>query len=255
MDQPTQELHVGSTQSRRVVGRPAFRRSARRRGSPAVSRVRAGERGESDRNSLRRIRRRSRSVASFVQWRQAPDSVARRSRWVGPDGLRADVVGEGRAGWTGWRGCRAAMPIRSRWRPTPRSERQPAGCGLRLQIQGGDRPAPVDERPVWELLTTSSRVAKRTRSSARLRRARALPRRSVHGHHPLGRRRARLVGQPLRPYLHAIRTRVNAAIDMRLAGLMVALACRRWPALGVVPHRWIRPVLVPAAGRLRLGRL
>ncbi len=50
-----------------------------------------------------------------------------------------------------------------------------------------------------------------------------------------------------------MRTRVNAAIDTRLAELIVALACRRWPALRVVPHRWIRPILVPAAGRLRRG--
>jgi hypothetical protein len=47
--------------------------------------------------------------------------------------------------------------------------------------------------------------------------------------------------------------RVNATIDTRLADLMVALACRRWPALRVVPQRWIRPILVPAAGRLRRG--
>jgi hypothetical protein len=50
-----------------------------------------------------------------------------------------------------------------------------------------------------------------------------------------------------------MRTRVNAAIDTRFADLMVALACRRWPALRVVPRRWIRPALVPAAGRLRRG--
>jgi hypothetical protein len=50
-----------------------------------------------------------------------------------------------------------------------------------------------------------------------------------------------------------MRTRVNAAIDARLAELIAALACRRWPALRVVPQRWIRPVLVPAAGRLRRG--
>ena len=48
-----------------------------------------------------------------------------------------------------------------------------------------------------------------------------------------------------------MRTRVNAAIDTRLADLIVVLACRRWPMLRVVPQRWIRPVLVPAAGRLR----
>jgi hypothetical protein len=50
-----------------------------------------------------------------------------------------------------------------------------------------------------------------------------------------------------------MRTRVNAAIDTRLADLIVALACRRWPALRVVPQRWIRPALAPAARRLRRG--
>jgi hypothetical protein len=50
-----------------------------------------------------------------------------------------------------------------------------------------------------------------------------------------------------------MRSRVNAVIDIRLADLMVALACRRWPALRIVPRRWIRPVLVPAAARVRRG--
>jgi hypothetical protein len=50
-----------------------------------------------------------------------------------------------------------------------------------------------------------------------------------------------------------MRTRVNAALDTRLADLMVALACRRWPALRIVPRRWVRPVLVPAAVRVRRG--
>jgi hypothetical protein len=50
-----------------------------------------------------------------------------------------------------------------------------------------------------------------------------------------------------------MRTRVNAAIDTRLSDLILALACRRWPALRLVPQRWIRPVLIPAAGRLRRG--
>lgn len=54
-------------------------------------------------------------------------------------------------------------------------------------------------------------------------------------------------------YLHAMLSRVNAVIDARAADLMVALACRRWPALRVVPRRWIRPVVVPAAVRLRRG--
>jgi hypothetical protein len=50
-----------------------------------------------------------------------------------------------------------------------------------------------------------------------------------------------------------MRTCVNAALDTRLADLMVALACRRWPALRIVPRRWVRPVLVPAAVRVRRG--
>jgi hypothetical protein len=50
-----------------------------------------------------------------------------------------------------------------------------------------------------------------------------------------------------------MRRRVNAVIDTQLADLMVALACHRWPVLRVVPRRWIRPVLVPAAVRLRRG--
>jgi hypothetical protein len=48
-----------------------------------------------------------------------------------------------------------------------------------------------------------------------------------------------------------MRSRVNAAIDTQLADLIVALACRRWPALRLVPRRWMRPVLAPAAVRLR----
>jgi hypothetical protein len=48
-----------------------------------------------------------------------------------------------------------------------------------------------------------------------------------------------------------MRTRVNAAIETQLADLMLSLACRRWPVLRVIPRRWVRPVLVPAAVRLR----
>ncbi len=48
-----------------------------------------------------------------------------------------------------------------------------------------------------------------------------------------------------------MRSRVNAAIDMQLADLIVAWARRRWPALGLVPARWIRPAVAPAAIRLR----
>lgn len=49
-----------------------------------------------------------------------------------------------------------------------------------------------------------------------------------------------------------MRRRVSAAIEMRLADLMVATARRRWPALRLVPARWIRPAIRPAAMRLRL---
>lgn len=48
-----------------------------------------------------------------------------------------------------------------------------------------------------------------------------------------------------------MRRRVSAAIEMRLADLMVATARRRWPALRLVPARWI-PAIRPAAMRLRL---
>ena len=48
-----------------------------------------------------------------------------------------------------------------------------------------------------------------------------------------------------------MRSRVNAAIDTQLADLIVAWARRRWPALGLVPARWIRPAARPAAIRMR----
>jgi hypothetical protein len=41
------------------------------------------------------------------------------------------------------------------------------------------------------------------------------------------------------------------AVDTRLATLIVALACRRWPALRLMPAGWIRPAVRPAAIRLR----
>jgi len=48
-----------------------------------------------------------------------------------------------------------------------------------------------------------------------------------------------------------MRSRVSAAIDTQLADLIVAWARRRWPALGLVPARWIRPAVTPAARPLR----
>src|SRR3954454_9679575 len=44
---------------------------------------------------------------------------------------------------------------------------------------------------------------------------------------------------------------VSAAIDRRLADLIVVWARRRWPALRFVPARWIRPAVAPTAVRLR----
>jgi hypothetical protein len=45
--------------------------------------------------------------------------------------------------------------------------------------------------------------------------------------------------------------RVTAAIDARLADLIVALARRRRPALRLIPARWIRVAVTPASMRLR----
>lgn len=54
-------------------------------------------------------------------------------------------------------------------------------------------------------------------------------------------------------YVHGMRTRISAAIDTQLADLIVAWARRRWPALRLLPARWIRPAVTPAAVRLRRG--
>ena len=52
-------------------------------------------------------------------------------------------------------------------------------------------------------------------------------------------------------YLDPVRTRINAAIEMQLAALIIAWACRRWPVLSLVPARWIRAAVTPAAIRVR----
>jgi hypothetical protein len=52
-------------------------------------------------------------------------------------------------------------------------------------------------------------------------------------------------------YPRAMPSGLNAAIDRRLEDLIVAWARRRWPALRLVPARWIRPALAPMALRLR----
>jgi hypothetical protein len=48
-----------------------------------------------------------------------------------------------------------------------------------------------------------------------------------------------------------MRSRVNATIEAQLAELITAWARRRWPALRLVPTGWIRPMVTPAAVRLR----
>lgn len=49
----------------------------------------------------------------------------------------------------------------------------------------------------------------------------------------------------------AMLSRARASIDTQLANLIVAWARRQWPALRLVPARWIRPAVAPAAMRLR----
>jgi hypothetical protein len=44
---------------------------------------------------------------------------------------------------------------------------------------------------------------------------------------------------------------LSAAIDRRLEDLIVAWARRRWPALRLLPARWIRPAVAPTALHLR----
>jgi hypothetical protein len=44
---------------------------------------------------------------------------------------------------------------------------------------------------------------------------------------------------------------LSAAVDKRLEDLIVAWTRRRYPPLRLVPARWIRPAVAPAAVRLR----
>jgi hypothetical protein len=48
-----------------------------------------------------------------------------------------------------------------------------------------------------------------------------------------------------------MRSGLSGAVDRRLEGLIVAWARRRWPALRLVPARWMRPAVAPMALRLR----
>jgi hypothetical protein len=44
---------------------------------------------------------------------------------------------------------------------------------------------------------------------------------------------------------------LGAAIDRQLEDLIVTWVRRRWPLLRLLPARWFRPVVAPAAPRLR----
>ncbi len=48
-----------------------------------------------------------------------------------------------------------------------------------------------------------------------------------------------------------MRNRVTVAIDAQLAKLIVVLARRKWPALRLMPARWIRLAVTPGAIRVR----
>jgi hypothetical protein len=51
-------------------------------------------------------------------------------------------------------------------------------------------------------------------------------------------------------------SRLSAAVDDRLQAAIVAWGRRRWPAMRLVPARWLRPAVAPLAIRVRrlLGR-
>jgi hypothetical protein len=66
-----------------------------------------------------------------------------------------------------------------------------------------------------------------------------------------GREFARLAYEEAKAYPRAMPSGASTAIDTRLEDLIVTRARRRWPALRLVPARWIRPAVAPMALRLR----
>ena len=46
-------------------------------------------------------------------------------------------------------------------------------------------------------------------------------------------------------------SRLSAAVDERLQAVIVAWGRRRWPAMRLVPARWLRPAVAPLAIRFR----
>jgi hypothetical protein len=53
------------------------------------------------------------------------------------------------------------------------------------------------------------------------------------------------------PYAHAVRSELGAAIDRRLAGLIIIRLRRVWPLLKLVPASWIVLIVAPGARSLR----
>jgi hypothetical protein len=52
-------------------------------------------------------------------------------------------------------------------------------------------------------------------------------------------------------YAQAVRGRLGAAIDRRLAGLIILRLRRHWPLLKLVPLLWMLPIVAPKASSLR----
>jgi hypothetical protein len=50
-----------------------------------------------------------------------------------------------------------------------------------------------------------------------------------------------------------VATLLAGKLDRMLGDVLLARARRRWPLLSLVPARWLRPLLFPAARRLRIS--
>jgi hypothetical protein len=53
------------------------------------------------------------------------------------------------------------------------------------------------------------------------------------------------------PYARAMRGYLGAAIDRRLAELIILRLRRAWPLLKLLPASWFLPIVAPGAKRLR----
>src|SRR4051812_28349816 len=52
-------------------------------------------------------------------------------------------------------------------------------------------------------------------------------------------------------YPRAMHSALSTAINRRLEALIIVWARREWPALRLLPVRWLRPAVAPTALRLR----